>query len=72
MIKIFLIGSGGFVGSVFQYLLSGGVQQLSGSAAFPCETFVVNPSGGHVPGFLLPVSDDQGLFGDSLPGVCIH
>ena len=57
MIRILVIGVGGFVGSILRYLLSGFVQQLSGSAAFPLGTFAVNVVGCIVIGFLAYVAD---------------
>lgn len=37
-----LIGLGGFLGAVLRYLVSGGFQSWSGSAAFPYGTLAVN------------------------------
>jgi CrcB protein len=65
MIRILLIGTGSFIGSVCRYLLSGAVQQRSVSATFPYGTFAVNISGGFIIGFLPALNEDQGLFGGS-------
>ncbi len=42
MLKLLLIGSGGFVGAVSRYLISGWVQNWSGGVAFPYGTLAVN------------------------------
>lgn len=42
MEKILLIGVGGFAGSILRYVLSGVVQQWSGTASFPVGTLAVN------------------------------
>jgi CrcB protein len=59
--KILLVGLGGFTGSVLRYLLSGYIQHLSQSAAFPYGTLAVNALGCLVIGFLSQLSDAQGL-----------
>ena len=48
MYKLLIIGSGGFVGAILRYLVSGWVQDWSASIAFPYGTLAVNPfaSGG--------------------------
>jgi CrcB protein len=45
MHKVFLVGLGGFVGAVLRYLISGGVQVLTQSIAFPHGTLAVNVMG---------------------------
>ena len=62
MSKLFLIGSGGFLGSVARYLVSGWVQRLSGSAEFPYGTLAVNVLGCLVIGALSWLADLRGLF----------
>lgn len=42
MVKLLIIGSGGFVGAVMRYLISGWVQNWSGAVAFPYGTLAVN------------------------------
>jgi len=45
MLKIAIIGLGGFVGAVLRYLVAGGVHTLTKSAAFPLGTMTVNVAG---------------------------
>lgn len=57
-----LAGAGGFVGSMLRYLISGCVQQLAPSAAFPHGTLAVNLAGCLIIGFLSQLSDRHGMF----------
>lgn len=50
--NIFLVGLGGFVGSVLRYLVYLGVFRISGGHWFPLGTFTVNLVGCFVIGFL--------------------
>ena len=43
--RIVLVGIGGAVGSVLRYLVSGWVQNASGSVSFPYGTLAVNVIG---------------------------
>ena len=53
MIKfILLIGIGGFIGTVFRYLLGGFIQNISGSISFAFGTLAVNTIGCFIIGFL--------------------
>ncbi|MCX5723880.1 MAG: fluoride efflux transporter CrcB [Nitrospirae bacterium] len=52
MIKLLLIGAGGFIGSVLRYLVSGLAQTLSQTMAFPYGTLAVNVLGCLGIGFL--------------------
>ena len=45
MNKIIFVGAGGFIGAVLRYLVSGYVQNLTKSVAFPYGTFAVNITG---------------------------
>lgn len=56
------VGSGGFVGSVLRYLVSGWVQRLTGSAEFPYGTLAVNLLGCLVIGALSWLADMRGVF----------
>ncbi len=60
--KILLVGFGGFAGSVFRYLTSGYVQDMSGSVGFPYGTIVVNLTGCLIIGFLSYLADARGVF----------
>ena len=59
MHKIILIGTGGFMGSIFRYLLSGYVQNLSKSVAIPYGTFTVNVIGCFFIGMLSHLAELQ-------------
>ncbi len=61
MYKLFLIGSGGFIGSVFRYLLSGYVQNWSATSRFPSGTLLVNVLGCFIIGFLSQLVESQGV-----------
>jgi len=60
--KLLWVGTGGFLGSVLRYLLSGYVQQLSGSVGFPYGTFAVNIIGCFLIGFLSNLAEVRGVF----------
>jgi len=60
--KIFLVGAGGFIGSVLRYLASGYVQQWLQNATFPFGTLAVNTLGCLVIGFLSQLADTRGVF----------
>lgn len=60
--KLFLAGIGGFVGSVLRYSVSGWVQDLSRSIAFPYGTLAVNLIGCLTIGFLSQLAETRGVF----------
>jgi CrcB protein len=62
MDKIFLVGIGGFVGSVLRYLISGYVQQTTKSVIFPYGTLAVNLIGCFIIGFLSQLVEERGVF----------
>jgi len=62
MIKLLLIGTGGFIGSVLRYLVSGSVQAASHSIAFPYGTLAVNVIGCFLIGFLSELAEVRSLF----------
>jgi len=59
---VFLVGVGGFAGSVARYLLGGWVQQLSGRLNFPYGTIAVNLAGCFVIGLLSYLVDAREMF----------
>jgi CrcB protein len=61
MSNIFLVGIGGFVGSVLRYLVGGFFQQAGRD--FPLGTLVVNVVGCFVIGFLSHLAEGNGMFG---------
>ena len=62
MVKLFLAGIGGFLGSVVRYSLSGFVQDLSRSIHFPYGTLAVNLIGCLAIGFLSQLAETRGVF----------
>jgi CrcB protein len=62
----FLVGCGGFVGSVLRYVLSGAVQRLDPVGTFPYGTLAVNAVGCLVIGVLGGLADSRHLFGPEL------
>lgn len=62
MDRVLLAGTGGFIGSVLRYWLSGLVQQLAQNIEFPYGTLAVNLLGCLVIGFLSELADARGVF----------
>ena len=62
MVKIFLAGLGGFLGSVLRYSVSGLVQDVSRSIHFPYGTLAVNLIGCFAIGFLSQLAETRGFF----------
>ena len=61
MIKLLIVGLGGFVGAIARYGLSGLVHRLY-DGSFPMGTFVVNMLGCLVIGALMTLVEDRQLF----------
>lgn len=62
MWRAVLVGSGGFVGSLLRYWLSGAVQQWADSG-FPYGTLTVNLAGSFVIGLVMTMSLERGIVG---------
>jgi CrcB protein len=62
MRNILMVGLGGFAGSICRYLVSGWLQQLSGSSLFPYGTLCVNVLGCLLIGLLGGWADNAELF----------
>ena len=62
MLRILLVGLGGFMGSVLRYLLSGYVQDWMNNSQFPFGTIVVNIVGCFVIGLLSQLAEAYGIF----------
>ena len=60
MHQIILVGVGGFFGAVLRYLISGYVQNLTQSVAFPYGTLAVNISGCFLIGIFAHLVESQG------------
>ena len=58
--KIFLIGMGGFLGTLSRYWLSVTVYKVLGTN-FPYGTFVVNLTGCFLIGLIIPLSEEKYL-----------
>lgn len=63
LINAALVGSGGFIGAVFRYGLSGFVQRNAALAAFPYGTLAVNLIGCLLIGIVMGLVDSRQLFG---------
>ena len=62
LIRLCIIGAGGFTGSVLRYLVSGWVQDRSGSIIFPFGTLAVNMLGCFFIGLLTFLVESRALF----------
>lgn len=62
MLRILLVGLGGFIGSILRYLVSGYVQDWTHNAQFPFGTIVVNIVGCFVIGLLSQLAEAYGIF----------
>lgn len=62
MTKLILVGTGGFLGSVSRYLLSGLAHRLAGRADFPYGTLAVNVIGCLMIGLLSGLAENRQLF----------
>jgi len=58
---LLFVGCGGFAGAVLRYVLSGYVQQITQSAAFPYGTLAVNVVGCFVIGLLSQLVEAHGM-----------
>ncbi|MDT7044265.1 fluoride efflux transporter CrcB [Candidatus Nitronereus thalassa] len=64
--QIFLVGIGGFMGSVFRFLLSGFVHRMVPLAEFPLGTLAVNVLGCLLIGVLNGLSETRQIIGPDL------
>ena len=62
MRELLLVGSGGFIGSVARYLVSGAVTQFTATARFPFGTLAVNVLGCFIIGVLAGIAEQSGTF----------
>jgi len=66
MIKLVLVGTGGFLGSVSRYLMSGLAHRIAGQANFPVGTLTVNVLGCLAIGLLSGLAESRQLFSPEL------
>ena len=59
MIKVLLVGAGGFIGASFRYLLSGWVMRWFSNPTFPWGTLTVNILGCLIIGFLAGIGESR-------------
>lgn len=64
MTNIFLVGAGGFIGSVLRYLIGGYFQGFAKS--FPLGTLVVNVMGCFVIGLLAQIGESRNMFSNEV------
>jgi CrcB protein len=62
MLKIIVIGLGGFIGAILRYMVAGGVQTLAKTASFPTGTLTVNVAGCLLIGFGGGLMESRQLF----------
>jgi CrcB protein len=62
MAQIFLVGIGGFVGSILRYILSGWIHKFLDNPWFPYGTLGVNVLGCFLLGLLAGLADHRSLF----------
>ncbi len=62
VLRLCSIGLGGFIGAIFRYLVSGWVQDRSGSIAFPFGTLSVNLVGCFIIGLLTFLVETRSFF----------
>lgn len=62
MEKVWLVGLGGFLGSILRYGVGGIVGRMKAGWTFPLETLLINVAGCLVLGFLAGLSESRGVF----------
>lgn len=66
MIKILMVGMGGFLGSILRYLVGGLAQRLSNTQFFPYGTMTVNVIGCFFIGLIAALVQNKGYFGPNV------
>lgn len=61
MTKVFIVGVGGFLGTMARYVLGGLLYRVKNGATFPYETLVVNVLGCLAIGFLAGIAETRGV-----------
>ncbi|MCI5223656.1 MAG: fluoride efflux transporter CrcB [Candidatus Electrothrix sp. AR4] len=62
LLKLSLIGAGGFTGAVLRFLVSSWVQNRSGSIVYPFGTLAVNMIGCLLIGFMSALAETRSMF----------
>jgi CrcB protein len=60
--RVWMVGLGGFLGSVLRYGVGGLVGRIKAGWTFPIETLVINASGCLILGLLAGLSESRGVF----------
>jgi CrcB protein len=68
LLKLTIIGAGGFTGAVLRFLVSSWVQHRSGSIIFPFGTMAVNMTGCLIIGFLTYLVETRSFFSVEMRG----
>jgi len=63
MLRVILVGAGGFIGAILRYAVGGWVHNILDNAWFPYGTLVVNVVGCLMIGLLAGLADSRSLFG---------
>ena len=66
MLRVILVGAGGFLGAILRYAIAGWVHNLLQNAWFPYGTLVVNVAGCLLIGFLAGLAEQRSLLGPEL------
>lgn len=62
LVKILLVGVGGFIGAIMRYVVSGLAQTISRNSSFPVGTITVNVISCFAIGILYYLAQSRGLF----------
>ncbi|MDP8212652.1 MAG: fluoride efflux transporter CrcB [Candidatus Zapsychrus exili] len=62
MVKVLLVGSGGFIGAVLRYLSGVAIYRFASAAQFPYATLFVNVLGCFLIGFLIKSLGESSLY----------
>jgi len=68
LLKLTIIGAGGFTGAVLRFLVNSWVQHRSGSIIFPFGTMAVNMTGCLIIGFLTYLVETRSFFSVEMRG----
>jgi CrcB protein len=63
MLRVFLVGAGGFIGAILRYTVGGWVHNALDNAWFPYGTLLVNVLGCLLIGFLSGLAEARSVFG---------